>query len=137
MEQKETKETFHYTYSAKQQEEIKNIRKKYAPQEEDKMAQLRRLDAGVTQKATAWSLVVGIIGALILGLGMSLAMTDLGELLGTYWNGHSVAMPVGITIGVVGIVLVCCAYPLYNRTVKKERERIAPEILRLTDELLR
>ena len=132
----ENKETFNYTYSAKEQEEIKAIRKKYAvPQEsEDKMAQLRRLDAAVTQKASALSLAFGIIGALIMGFGMSLAMTDLGNLLGP---SRGMAMLLGVIIGVVGIVLVCVAYPLYNRVLKKEREKIAPEILRLTDELMR
>ena len=130
----ENKENFNYTYSAKEQEEIKKIRKKYAApiEEEDKMAQLRRLDASVYSKATTAALVVGIIGALIMGLGMSLVMTDIGAMLGTV-----LAMMIGIGIGVVGIVLVCLAYPLYNRTLKKEREKIAPEILRLTDELMK
>lgn len=133
MENKE-KETFNYTYSAKEQEEIKAIRKKYAAPEqaEDKMAQLRRLDAAVTQKATTVSLVFGIIGALIMGIGMSLVMTEIGAFLGTV-----LAMVVGIGLGVIGIILVCLAYPLYNRTLKKEREKIAPEILRLTDELMK
>lgn len=132
----ENKETFNYTYSAKEQDEIKAIRKKYAAPEEteDKMAQLRRLDAGVTQKASVISLVFGVIGALILGFGMSLAMTDLGEILGSY---RGMAMLFGIIIGIVGIVLVSLAYPLYNRIVKKEREKIAPEIIRLTDELMK
>lgn len=135
MDNKE-KETFNYTYSAKEQEEIKRIRKKYAAPEEteDKMAQLRRLDAGVTQKASVISLVFGVIGALILGFGMSLAMTDLGEILGSY---RGMAMLFGIVIGIVGIVLVSLAYPLYNRIVKKEREKIAPEIIRLTDDLMK
>ena len=132
----ENKETFNYTYSAKEQDEIKAIRKKYAAPEEteDKMAQLRRLDAGVTQKASVISLVFGVIGALILGFGMSLAMTNLGEILGSY---RGMAMLFGIIIGIVGIVLVSLAYPLYNRIVKKEREKIAPEIIRLTDELMK
>lgn len=130
----ENKESFNYTYSAKEQEEIKAIRKKYAVQEqtEDKMAQLRRLDAAVTQKATSVSLVFGIIGALIMGMGMSLIMTEIGAFLGTV-----LAMVVGIGLGVIGIILVCLAYPLYNRTLKKEREKIAPEILRITDELMK
>ena len=129
------KETFKYTYSAKEQDEIKAIRKKYStPAEEDKMTQLRRLDATVTQKAQAVSLVFGIIGALLLGLGMSLAMTNLGEILGSY---KEMAMLLGIIIGIIGIVLVCVAYPIYNRIVKKEREKIAPEIIRLTDELIK
>ena len=130
----ENKESFNYTYSAKEQEEIKRIRKKYtAPAaEEDKMAQLRRLDASVYSKATTVALVVGIIGALIMGFGMSLVMTDIGAVLGTM-----LAMVIGIGAGVIGIILVCLAYPLYNRTLKKEREKIAPEILRLTDELMK
>ena len=135
MENQET-EAFQYIYSAKEQEEIKAIRKKYSAQEqaEDKMAQLRRLDASVTQKATTVALAFGIIGALIMGMGMSLAMTNVGEILGL--NGQ-MAMFIGIIIGIVGIILVCVAYPVYNRIVKKERERIAPEILRLTDELMK
>ena len=129
-------EGFRYTYSAKEQAEIKAIRKKYTSKEqrEDPMTQLRRLDARVTQKATAYSLAVGVIGALILGLGMSLAMTDIGAILGMLEN---LALAVGIVVGIVGIALVCVAYPLYNHVVKKEREAIAPEILRLTDELLK
>lgn len=129
------KETFHYTYSAKQQEEIKAIRKKYsAPEErEDKMTQLRRLDARVTQKATAVSLAVGIIGALVLGVGMSLSMSEFSKILGAY---EEMALLLGIVIGIVGIVMVCLAYPLYHHMVKRERERIAPEIIRLADELM-
>ncbi len=130
------KETFRYTYSAKDQAEIQSIRKKYemTTEQEDKMVQLRRLDASVSSKATTAALVVGIIGALILGLGMSLAMSDLSEMLGIH---RDVGMLLGIVIGVVGIVPVCLAYPLYNRTIKKEREKIAPEILRLSDELMK
>lgn len=132
----ESKETFSFRYSAKEQEEIKAIRKKYIASEEseDKMTTLRRLDLAVTQKATTVSLVIGIVGALVLGIGMSLAMTEIGELLGVFGN---MAMLIGIAIGIIGIVLVSLAYPLYNRTVKKERERIAPEIIRLTDELMK
>lgn len=132
----ENNKKFHYTYSAKEQEEIKAIRKKYAaPDEtEDKMTQLRRLDASVTQKATTVSLVFGIIGALILGTGMSLAMTDIGTIIGL---SEGMAMLVGVVIGIVGVVLVCVAYPIYNCIVKKEQEKIAPEIIRLTDELIK
>jgi len=127
----ENKEGFNFTYSAAQQQEVEDIRKKYLPKEEDKMEQLRKLHAIPTQKAQAASLAVGIIGALIMGTGMSLAMTDIGAALG------SLAMVIGIVIGIVGMVLVALAYPLYNRVLKKQREKIAPEILRLSDELLK
>lgn len=127
----ENKEGFSFTYSAEQQKEVGEIRKKYLPQEVDKMEQLRKLHAVPTQKAQAASLVIGIIGALIMGTGMSLAMTDIGAALG------SLAMVIGIVIGIVGMVMVALAYPLYNRVLKKQREKIAPEILRLSDELLK
>ena len=123
--------SFEYTYSAAQQKEVEEIRKKYLPREEDKMEQLRKLHAIPTQKAQAASLAVGIIGALIMGTGMSLAMTDIGADLG------SLAMVLGIFAGVAGMVLAALAYPAYNRVLRKQREKIAPEILRLSDELLK
>ena len=134
--QNKDKETFSYTYSAKEQAEIQKIRNKYEKPtaEEDKMTQLRRLDASVHSKATSVALVLGIIGALIMGCGMSLIMTDIGTILGAPSN---LAMLIGVPIGIVGMVLVCLAYPVYNRTVKKEREKIAPEIIRLADELMK
>ena len=131
----QNKEIFNYTYSAKHQEEIKAIRNKYVePQKtEDKMTQLRRLDNAVTQKATTISLVIGILGALIMGSGMSLIMTELYQKLNM---SHGVCMLFGIILGIVGIALVGLAYPIYNRIIVKERKKIAPEIIRLTDELI-
>ncbi len=121
----ENKETFLYTYSAKEQEEIKKIREKYVPRKADKMEQLRRLDESVTRKGTVIALVTGIVGALVLGIGMCccLVWTEL--------------FAVGIVVGIVGIAAVSAAYPLYNLVIKKEREKIAPEIIRLTDELMK
>lgn len=127
----ENHENFRYTYSAQQQKEVEAIRNKYLPKEEDKMEQLRKLHAMPAQKAQAASLAVGILGTLILGTGMSLAMTDLGAALGT------LSMVLGIVVGIVGMVLVALAYPVYNRVLKKNREKIAPRILGLTDELLK
>ena len=122
--------SFEYTYSAQRQQEVEEIRKAYLPKEEDKMEQLRRLHASATQKAQSASVTLGVVGALVLGTGMSLCMTRLGAALGYF------AMVLGILVGLCGLIMVALAYPLYNRTLKKERERIAPEILRLSDELL-
>ncbi len=122
-------ESFNYTYSAKEQEEVKRIRNKYAPKKEeavDKMQLLRKLDASVYKKATIYSIVIGTLGALIMGYGMSCCMV---------W-ADAMFIP-GIIIGILGIVLICLAYPIYNRTLKKERKRIAPEIIRLSDELIK
>ena len=123
--------SFEYTYSAQRQQEVEEIRKAYLPKEEDKMEKLRKLHSIPTQKAQSASIAVGVIGALILGTGMSLCMTELGAALG------NLAMIMGVIIGLAGITLVALAYPIYNRTLKKERKRIDPEILKISDELLK
>jgi len=117
--------SFEYTYSAQEQEEINRIREKYLPPEEreTKMEQLRRLDAGVYQKATAWSLMLGILSTLVMGVGMCCCLV---------WS----LFALGIAIGVVGIVGMSLAYPVYNLLIRREREKIAPQILKLSEELL-
>lgn len=117
---------FQYTYSAPQQQEVKKIREKYLPREESKMDQLRRLDESTTKKGMALSLMTGTMSALILGVGMCCCMV---------WGGW-LFVP-GIVIGIVGIVGVSMAYPMYTSVTQKEREKIAPEILRLTEELMK
>ena len=136
MENNNKNKGFQYTYSAKEQAELKRIRDKYtAPTEtEDKMTRLRRLDASVTNTAQAVALVFGVIGTLILGFGMSLVMTELAESLGISGNA---AMVIGIIVGIVGGILASLAYPIYNAIVKAKRKKLAPEIIRLADELIK
>ncbi|MBQ4575375.1 MAG: hypothetical protein IJA85_09330 [Clostridia bacterium] len=118
--------SFEYTYSAPQQEEIKRIREKYLPREADKMEQLRRLDQRTTEKARNFSLTCGIISVLLLGFGMSCVMV---------WS--EILFIPGIIIGLLGISGVSMTYPLYQYITRREREKIAPEIIRLTDELMK
>lgn len=127
----EKTESFSYTYSAREQEEIRSIRKKYAAPEESKMEQIRRLDRRCGQKAQARAIGLGVVGALIMGSGMSIAMTELTGL------STAAALIVGIPVGIIGMGLLALAYPVYMRTLKKEREKAAPEILRIADELLK
>ena len=137
MKQNENKSGFTYKYSASEQSEIKRIRDKYATDkgapEESKLDRLRRLDEGVTKRGTVFALVIGIISTLILGFGMSLFMTELGGFIGN----DALAMLIGIIMGLIGIVGVALAYPIYNLVTKRERERVAPEILKLSDELMK
>lgn len=118
----ENNDKFEYTYSAKQQSELENIRKKYLPQEESKMDRLRRLDESVTRLGTMISIIVGIVGTLTMGFGMCLCLE---------WSEF---IP-GVIVGVVGMAILAVAYPIYNKITQKQREKIAPEILRLTDEI--
>ncbi|MBQ9685892.1 MAG: monovalent cation/H(+) antiporter subunit G [Oscillospiraceae bacterium] len=117
-------ENFNYSYSAERQAEVEAIRKKYLPPEEqeDKMAQLRKLDASVTTPGLIASMALGIVSALVFGVGMCCFLV---------WSQWALG-GVACLIGVVGMLF---APKLYTRMVKKQREKIAPEILRLTDEL--
>ena len=116
---------FNYSYSAPQQAEINRIRAKYAPttREEDKMERLRRLDKSASRPGTVLSLIIGIIGTLILGIGMCCVLL---------WDG--LAIP-GVVIGLVGIAGVLSAHPVYRKVTEAQRAKLAPEILKLTDEL--
>ena len=130
----ENREGFTYTYSASEQSEIRNIREKYAPKEESKLERLRRLDRAVLQKAQIISLTLGIIGTLVLGFGMSLAISELNVSLGM---STDMGLIIGIPVGILGGIIASLAYPAYNKIVKIERKKIAPEIIRLTDELMK
>ncbi len=116
---------FEYSYSGSSQEEVRKIRQKYiADEQEDKMTKLRKLDASVTKKAMIISLILGIAGALVMGVGMSFTMV---------WQNYIIGIPVGI----LGLIATAIAYPVYIHIVKKQKKKIAPEILRLSDELLK
>lgn len=136
MENNNENNGFQYTYSAKEQSELKRIRDKYtaSTEAEDKMARLRRLDASVTNTAQAVALVFGVVGTIILGCGMSLILTDLAQILDL---SSDTAMLIGIAVGIVGGILASLAYPIYTAIVKAKRKKLAPEIIRLTDELMK
>lgn len=118
--------SFNYSYSAKEQAELKKIREKYEEREETSLERLRRLDTGVTKKGTVISVILGVIGSLVMGIGMCCCML---------WQ-DALFIP-GIIIGLIGIALVSVAYPVYNAVTKRQRKKIAPEILRLTEELMK
>ena len=115
---------FEYSYSAERQSEIEAIRKKYLPQneQEDKLAQLRKLDASVGTPGLIASMALGIVSALVFGVGMCCFLV---------WS----LWVLGALLCVVGIVGMLVAPWLYRKLVEKRKQEIAPEILRLTEEL--
>ena len=108
----EKRATFQYTYSAAQQEEIKSIRQKYVSNEDEKMSQLRQLDESVTRLGTILSILVGIVGTLVFGVGMTCVLE---------W--HFIGL--GCMIGIIGCVGIALAYPLYKIITKKQKEKLA------------
>lgn len=116
--------SYEYTYSATRQKEIDSIRNKYLPKEEDKLETLKRLDKSAEKPGAITALVVGITGTLLLGVGMCCTMV---------WKDSFFVL--GIVVGILGIGILSGAYPLYKRITKKKREKVAEQILALSDEL--
>lgn len=125
MEDKNTT-VFEYSYSSKRQEEIEKIRNKYMEKEDSKMVQLRKLDREVERPGTMVAIGIGIFGTLILGAGMSLCLVGPAE-----------GFVLGIIIGLVGLAVLGVAYPLYKVITKRQKEKLGPQILELSEELLK
>lgn len=120
------KETFTYMYSAAQQDEVKKIRQKYLPKEITKIDELRHLDKSVEKAGTLSGILTGIFGTLLFGIGMCCTMV---------W-AEQFFIP-GILIGIIGIAGMIAAYPIYKLQLRKRREKLAPKILELTEELIK
>lgn len=120
-------DAFVYTYSAKKSKEIEKIRSKYLLKEESKLEKLIRLDKQTEKKGQAFSIALGVIGSLLLGVGMCCAMV---------WNVGIVTMVIGIIIGIFGMGIMGLAYPTYKKLTARERAKIAEQIIALSNELL-
>ena len=122
----ENSNVFSYQYSAKQNREVEHIRRKYLPKEENKMETLRKLDARVQMAGTIPSLCIGIVGALVFGLGMCFF---LDVFAGAAW--------LTALLMVLGAVIMIPAYPIYRRIARKTKAELTPEILRLSEEIMK
>ena len=116
---------FVYKYSAKENQEILEIRKKYLPESETAYDELIRLDRTVQMSGTVEALCAGVLGTFVLGVGMCLAMQVIAQ---GVW-----AHLMGIVIGLVGLAVMLAAYPIYRKVYYKTKEKLAPRILELTE----
>ena len=76
------------------------------------------------KKLSFFAYTFGIIGALILGTGMCLAMKVIGDIM---W--------LGIVIGVVGIAMVSINYVLYKIILKSAKQNIQKKFWNLVNKL--
>ena len=118
--------TFSYNYSATRNKEVENIRRKYMPHEESKLEKLKKLDLRVQTAGTIESLCFGIVGALVFGIGMCFF---LDVFAGAAW--------LTALLMVLGAVIMIPAYPIYRRIARKTKTELTPEILRLSEEIMK
>ena len=120
------KNTFSYNYSAARNKEVESIRRKYMPREESKLETLKRLDLRVQMAGTIESLCFGIVGALVFGIGMCLF---LDVFAGAAW--------LSALFMIIGSLIMIPAYPIYRRIARKTKAELTPEILRLSEEIMK
>lgn len=110
---------------------VQKIRTQYTEKEHTQLDELKELDAKVKRPANVFAYVFGSISAIIMGSGMSLVMTDLGEML-----GMENAMAPGIVIGVIGMIMAIATYPIYKKMLASRRSKYADRIMELSDKIM-
>lgn len=118
------KDTFEYNYSAERAMEVERIRRKYEEPAEDKFEQLKSLDRQAERRGQILSIAIGIIGTLIMGTGMSMVMV-----------GQVRYFIPGIVVGIAGALALGTAYPVYKKVTKKDRDKVAGQVLALAKQI--
>lgn len=111
---------------------VQKIRTQYTEKENTQLDALKKLDAKVKKPANVFAYVFGSIAAIIMGIGMSLVMTDIGETIGV-----ADAMIPGVVIGIIGILMAIINYPVYKKFLASRRKKYAKEIIALSDNIMK
>lgn len=116
-------EKYSYSYNAAESSPVEKIVDKYREKtpRETAAEKIIKLDAAVEKKATVPAIIIGVIGALLLGVGMCCTMV---------WQS---LFALGIIVGVIGIIVIACAYPAYKKIAAKQRKKVAGAILELSE----
>ena len=93
-----------------------HLANEYAPKDDSKVIALRKLDARAKLPATVFTYSVGMISALIAGVGMCLSMNVIG-------NGSSASFVLGVIIGLVGLAGMGINYPVYKKMLARGKQK--------------
>ena len=110
---------------------VEKIRTQYTEKKYTQLDELKALDSKVKKTANVFGCVFGSISAIIMGSGMSLIMTDIGETIGI-----SNPMAPGVVIGVIGLLMAILNYPIYKKLLSSRRKKYADKIIALSDKLV-
>ena len=104
------------------------IANEYAPKQTSKVKALKKLDAKAKTPAKIFAFTFGIASSLVLGTGMCLAMGVLG-------GGAPLMIAIGVAVGCLGIAGVSVNYPIYKSVLTKAKNKYAPDIIALANEI--
>lgn len=110
---------------------VQKIRTQYTEKEHTQLDALKELDAKVKRPANVFAYIFGSIGAVIMGSGMSLIMTDIGSTI-----GMENTMTPGIVIGIAGMLMAIFNYPMYKKILTSRRKKYADQIMTLSDNIM-
>lgn len=111
---------------------VQKIRTQYTEKQHTELDALKALDAKVKLPANSFAYTYGSIGAIVMGAGMSLVMTEIGATIGL-----ASAMVPGIVIGVVGLGMTLSTYPIYKRILSSRKKKYAGEVLALSEKIMK
>lgn len=100
----------------------------YAPKDASKVVALRKLDSKAKMPATIAVYTIGIVAALVMGMGMCLSMKVIGD-------GSTGMFVIGVVLGILGIAAAGINYPLYKKLIARGKEKYAYEIMELAREI--
>ena len=109
---------------------VEKIRSQYVEQKHTELDALKALDAKVKRPANVFGYTYGSAGAIVMGAGMSLVMTDIGKMIGL-----TSAMTPGIAVGIVGLAMSCTTYPIYKKILNSRKKKYAHQIMELSDRI--
>lgn len=109
---------------------VQKIRTQYTEKQHTELDELKTLDKKVKRPANLFAYLFGSLGALVMGAGMSLIMTDLSTAL----NLPHPMLP-GLVLGILGLLMALLNYPVYRALLASRRKKYAPQIIALSDKL--
>ncbi|MBQ8322280.1 MAG: dihydropteridine reductase [Clostridia bacterium] len=110
---------------------VQKIRTQYTEKEHTALDELKAIDSEVKRPANIFAYTFGSVSAIVVGAGMSLVMTDIGEMVGIGNN-----MLVGIIVGVIGLGAAALTYPIYKKILDSRKRKYAPEIMKISDKIM-
>ena len=111
---------------------VEKIRSQYTEQEHTELDELKALDAKVKKPAKVFGYTYGSIGAIVMGAGMSLVMTNIGTVL-----GMTETLIPGIAVGIAGLAMSCTTYPIYKKILNSRKKKYADRIMELSDRIMK
>lgn len=110
---------------------VQKIRTQYTEKEQTCLDELKRMDAKVKRPANVFAYIFGSVSAIVMGSGMSLVMTNIGEMVGI-----GDPMIPGIAIGIVGMIMAIINYPIYKSVLNSRRKKYAEKIIALSEKIM-